>query len=63
MSWKADERRYEATIGKATVPGWRTEIVLPASLGELRVEEPWPREGRVVTIDSDAGDATVTIHP
>jgi len=55
--------RYEATFGKATVPGWRTEIVVPASLGEFHVKEGWPREGRVVTVGSDTADASVTIEP
>jgi hypothetical protein len=64
MSWKREQRpwRYETTFGKSTVPGWRTEIFVPAGLGEFHVKEPWPKEGRVVMVGSDTGDASVTIE-
>jgi hypothetical protein len=58
-SWK--NRRYEATFGKATVPGRRTEIFVPKSLGEFTHGGPCTRRDRLVLVDSDGGDATVTV--
>ena len=59
VAW--DGSRFTARIGAAFRPGWRTEIYVPASLGEFEVTGGAEVRGRVVVVDTDAGEREVSI--
>jgi hypothetical protein len=57
-----DGRRYSASLGKAFRAGWRTDIFVPTTLGTFRAHGPCEVRDRWVVVDTDAGDAEVTIE-
>jgi Cellulase (glycosyl hydrolase family 5) len=55
-----DGKTWNARVGQAYRPGWRTEIYVPRSLGAFRASAG-VTDDRVVILDTDSGPAELTI--
>jgi hypothetical protein len=57
---KWDGRAWRARIGRAWTRGWRTEITIPASLGEFAVSSG-KIDGRTIAVDTDDADVSLEV--